>query len=149
MGGMSSRSWKHPDWVVYEDEPAPREEPLEFLNMANLYPEWHLRASCNDTSDSLFFGSNEPDMRPPYTLGEIKRARSLCADCPVFRDCLRSSLENREAFGVWAGSTSKQRRKMLGRIDAGESTINDEVEHHVVLMGTKLHVVLAEDLTDD
>lgn len=140
MASQSSR-WRHTDEVLYEQEPPKPEEP-RFLNMMGLYPAWHAKASCLQMEDTLFFGASEPDVRPPYTLGEIKQARTLCAACPVIRECLVDALRNREQYGVWAGSTSKQRREMLGRIDSGDSGFGEEVEAHVTKLEAKhrLHV---------
>lgn len=139
---MESRSWKQPDELVYEDLP-PGADPLRYQNMLKLYPQWHAQARCLGTSDTLFFGTNEPDVRPPYTLGDIKRARLLCADCPVARQCLSTALSNREEYGVWAGSTRKQRKRMLSRIDTATSNVDDEVEQHLA----SIRVEISADVT--
>lgn len=34
---------------------------------------------------------------------EIDRARSLCAGCPLRRECLMGALERSETCGVWGG----------------------------------------------
>ena len=91
--------------------------------MWELYPDWHKDAACLGSEDKLFFGASEPDIRPPYNLGDIKKAKTLCGGCPVSALCLRTALENREEYGVWAGTTRKQRKKMLHAIDAGVTSI--------------------------
>lgn len=126
-----SKSWKHPDILVYEEEPPPLEDIPRYLNMATLYPDWHAEARCNQESETVFFGQSEPDVRPQYTLSEIKRARSVCETCPVAKQCMTAALLNREEFGVWAGSTRSQRKTMLKRIASGESTIDKEVDRHI------------------
>src|SRR4051794_18606593 len=40
--------------------------------MWDLYPDWHKDAACLGSEDKLFFGASEPDIRPPYNLGDIK-----------------------------------------------------------------------------
>lgn len=95
--------------------------------MPDMYPSWHKKASCLGVTDEVFFGSSEPDKRPPYTLGDIKRAQAVCGGCPVSAACLRAALINREEYGVWAGTTRKQRRAMLGAIDSGEVTVDSIV----------------------
>lgn len=87
--------------------------------MWDLYPNWHQQALCVGEKEELFFGASEPNIRPPYNLGDIKRAKALCGGCPVAALCLRSALINREEYGVWAGTTRKQRKKMLHALDAG------------------------------
>lgn len=136
-GEGNSKSWKHPDVLVYEEEPAPLEDLPRYLNMAKLYPDWHEQARCFDKSETIFFGQSEPEVRPQYTLSEIKMARSLCETCPVIRQCMSSALENQEEFGVWAGSTRSQRKEMLKRIKSGVSTIDKEVERHITKISVR------------
>lgn len=96
-------------------------------SITGMYPEWHYQASCAGTNDELFFGSSEPDIRPPYNLADINKAKKLCGGCPVSAACLRAALVNREEYGVWAGTTRKQRHKMLKAVEEGIVTINQLV----------------------
>jgi WhiB family redox-sensing transcriptional regulator len=34
---------------------------------------------------------------------ELERAKALCTDCPIRRECLTSALERQEPWGVWGG----------------------------------------------
>jgi WhiB family redox-sensing transcriptional regulator len=129
------KRWQHSDRLLYEDEPVTGEETPRFKNVAKLYPDWHQEAKCLGRDDSLFFGSGDPDVRPPYTLAEISNARAICADCPVARECLATALKNREEYGVWAGSTRKQRKAIALRVAQGDSTLDEEVEMHVSTLG--------------
>ena len=115
------------------------DEVPRFKNVAKLYPDWHEKAACQGTDDSLFFGSSDETIRPPYTLAEISNARRMCADCPVARECLTSALEHREEYGVWAGSTRRQRKAILIRVKTGETTLPEEVEEHVTRLG-RVHI---------
>jgi hypothetical protein len=40
-------------------------------------------------------------------------ARALCARCPSRAACLQAALDNREPYGLWGGTTPKQRAAML------------------------------------
>lgn len=40
-------------------------------------------------------------------------ARKVCAECPVRTACLATALARREQWGIWAGTTGKQRREVL------------------------------------
>jgi len=112
---------KQPDYMeVFPVRPGERYVTYQ---MWDLYPDWHRDAACLGQADQLFFGASEPDIRPPYNLGDIKKAKTLCGGCPVSALCLRTALENREEYGVWAGTTRKQRKKMLHAIDAGVTNI--------------------------
>lgn len=68
----------------------------------------------------MFFGSSSPEERPAYTLSSIRKARELCAACPVFNECLAHAIKAREVYGLWAGTTMNQRRELFRRIDAAE-----------------------------
>jgi WhiB family redox-sensing transcriptional regulator len=65
---------------------------------------WMRLAACRGLDD-LFF--------PPRgdVLG-IRRAREVCAGCPVRTECLDYAIEHREQFGIWAGTTYRERRAL-------------------------------------
>ena len=64
--------------------------------------DWTLRAKCRGTEDALFPEASEQ-----------KRARAVCAGCPVRPDCLAEALDNRIEWGVWGGMTERERRLLL------------------------------------
>jgi len=93
----------------------------------SLYPEWTEEAVCAGQSDTLFFGASDPNKRPQYTVTDIKRARRLCASCPVAKECLKSSLDHNDEFGVFAGSTRANRVDIRKRIASGVTTQEEEI----------------------
>ena len=64
---------------------------------------WATFASCKDHPELTFF---------PQTKTEEAAALAVCAVCPVRDECLDHALETNERFGVWGGTTEKQRRKL-------------------------------------
>ena len=64
--------------------------------------DWTLLANCRGMADALF-----PDGK------EQRRARRICADCPVQARCLAEALDSRIEWGVWGGMTERERRKLL------------------------------------
>jgi WhiB family transcriptional regulator, redox-sensing transcriptional regulator len=68
---------------------------------------WQARGLCAELptseADRLFF---------PERGQSSKAARALCSECPVQAECLEYALERREAFGVWGGTTERDRRKI-------------------------------------
>jgi len=44
---------------------------------------------------------------------EQKRARAVCAGCPVRLECLNEALSQRIEWGVWGGMTERERRRLL------------------------------------
>ena len=64
--------------------------------------DWHDAAACRGLDSEIFF----PEKGQP-TL----RAKAACAVCPVREQCLEHALET-DAWGVWAGSSLTDRRKL-------------------------------------
>lgn len=82
------------------------------------HPDWHAGAACAGMGDELFFGAS-PDERPTLKLSELARARAVCKGCPVAQACLTWAMDKPEKFGVWAGTSGRQRDRMRTAIDAG------------------------------
>jgi WhiB family redox-sensing transcriptional regulator len=64
---------------------------------------WAVFASCRGERGMIFFPQNK---------AEEKTALAICGICPVRQDCLDHALATNERFGVWGGTTEKQRRKL-------------------------------------
>ncbi|MDF2984002.1 MAG: WhiB family transcriptional regulator [Devosia sp.] len=45
----------------------------------------------------------DPDLWFAETPTDLERAKMLCADCPIRRQCLNAALEREEPWGVWGG----------------------------------------------
>lgn len=67
---------------------------------------WAARAECRGEDPALFFPGPDDD-----TLAAL----SICARCPVRQECLEYAIEARERFGIWGGTTERQRRRMVRR----------------------------------
>jgi WhiB family transcriptional regulator, redox-sensing transcriptional regulator len=59
---------------------------------------------CQESENRLFFPLN--DESP-----EI--AKAICAVCPVRNLCFDYAIDNSIRFGIWGGTTSKERRTIL------------------------------------
>lgn len=67
-------------------------------------PLWHERAACRGDSVELFFSEESAD---------IRAALRLCRSCPVRQPCYEAAMTNREYFGVWGGTTERERRRVF------------------------------------
>jgi WhiB family transcriptional regulator, redox-sensing transcriptional regulator len=47
--------------------------------------------------------AGDPDMWFADAPAELERAKKLCAQCPIRRQCLTAALEREEPWGVWGG----------------------------------------------
>lgn len=45
----------------------------------------------------------DPDLWFAETPAGLERAKVLCSDCPIRRQCLTAALEREEPWGVWGG----------------------------------------------
>lgn len=64
---------------------------------------WQSKARCLEVDPEIFF---------PERGGSSKAARAVCTQCPVAMECLRYALANREQFGIWGGTSERERRKL-------------------------------------
>jgi len=121
-------AWRSADDFFSVNVTVEVEEVPRYRSVATMIPEWHNEAHCRTQDKSVFFGSSSPEERPAYTLSSIREARTICASCPVFNECLKYAIYNREDYGLWAGTTMRQRRELFHRIDAKELTAQDVVD---------------------
>jgi len=76
------------------------------LTLANADYSWRTDAICRDTDPELFF----PVGTTGYALLQIARAKEVCGQCPVNRDCLDYALETNQDSGIWGGASEDERR---------------------------------------
>ena len=72
---------------------------------------WRDRAACQDEDPALFFPEDGDVIA-------IRKARAICAGCPVRVQCLESAMATPELWGVWGGKSERQRRGMRARAAA-------------------------------
>lgn len=65
-----------------------------------LPPAWVTDAVCAQVDPELFF---------PELGQNCQDAKRLCASCPVQPECLAYALANRELYGIWGGTSTKER----------------------------------------
>jgi WhiB family transcriptional regulator, redox-sensing transcriptional regulator len=64
---------------------------------------WRAAARCRTTdAEGLFVAG-----------ARQREARSFCKACPVRTECLAHALDHRIEFGVWGGTTERERRALL------------------------------------
>lgn len=100
----------------------PWDKDIEPVKRKFPFPEWHARAACVGTEDAdvVFFGAEDEENVPGRPPGQFQRkARTICRTCPAQRECLTQALTQPEHFGVWAGTTGRQRARMRERLKAG------------------------------
>jgi WhiB family redox-sensing transcriptional regulator len=68
---------------------------------------WQSGAACGGTCAWLFFG---PDGEPERErLMRERKAKAVCASCPVRAECLDYALEHHVRYGSWGGLNEHER----------------------------------------
>jgi hypothetical protein len=64
---------------------------------------WLTRAACAGMDTDIFFGQ------------ETAKARAICRGCPVRAACLMDAMQSPRIFGIWGGTSEKQRSTIRNR----------------------------------
>ena len=67
---------------------------------------WAAYAACRQADPDLFF---------PAEGDEAATALKICRGCPVRSECLEWALDSRVRYGVWGGTTERDRRRLQRR----------------------------------
>ncbi len=67
---------------------------------------WRESAACRRFDPELFF----PISSAGPALPEMRRAKAVCASCPVRQPCLAFALATDQAFGIWGGRDENELR---------------------------------------
>lgn len=72
--------------------------------------EWQRHSACRLVSPETFF--HPEGERDPRKFARERKARTVCAACPVLLQCRRHTLEVREPYGVWGGLSEEDRYRI-------------------------------------
>jgi WhiB family transcriptional regulator, redox-sensing transcriptional regulator len=89
---------------------------VEFVQI----PAWVEGGACGVVvdPDSVFF---------PIRGGSSKAPRAICATCSERIPCLTFALEHHEVFGIWGGTSDRERRQLRQQKARYEKTKNKAV----------------------
>ncbi|WNG89063.1 WhiB family transcriptional regulator [Mycobacterium sp. ITM-2016-00317] len=59
--------------------------------------------TCEKTTTAVPCHVEDPDLWFAEDPRDLERAKALCADCPLRRECLNAALQRQEPWGVWGG----------------------------------------------
>ena len=81
---------------------------------------WQDAAACKGEDLLLFFGP-DGERQPEREIRE-RKAKSICADCPVRLECLNYAVSRPEKYGTWGGlnedERAAERRRRMRRANA-------------------------------
>jgi|APSaa5957512535_1039671.scaffolds.fasta_scaffold02949_14 WhiB family transcriptional regulator, redox-sensing transcriptional regulator len=106
--------------------------------------EWRRRASCRGLETNVFF---------PGRGESLSALKSYCKFCPVVKPCLEYSFRSMEKFGIWGGTSERERRKvrsfMRRNRESGKSLLLSEMLHTLGINYTHMKDDLLEPFTGD
>lgn len=87
---------------AFEDERCRGMQGIQRITTRLLQPvDWQTHARCAEVEPEIFF---------PERGGSSKAARAVCGKCQVRAECLEYALNNKEQFGIWGGTSERERR---------------------------------------
>ncbi len=75
---------------------------------------WQQRAACKGPQAAVFFPPTQLERKEERDARE-RRAKAICASCPVRRPCLDYAIRIREPHGIWGGLNEVERKQVLAR----------------------------------
>jgi WhiB family redox-sensing transcriptional regulator len=84
----------------------------------NVREPWRHQAACAGQDPEYWFPIEASGYTPAH-----KRAVTICRSCPVQAACLNWAMENNEYYGIWGGTSARQRadlrrdRRAIARIE--------------------------------
>jgi WhiB family transcriptional regulator, redox-sensing transcriptional regulator len=79
---------------------------MKGVSVSHAELDWQERGACRSASLELFYSDAEEHTR---------RALALCERCEVQAACLDFAMQHREHYGVWGGTTERERRRIFRR----------------------------------
>jgi WhiB family transcriptional regulator, redox-sensing transcriptional regulator len=73
---------------------------------------WQWRAACRGEDTGLFFPPSDVETRDAKVQRE-RRAKAICATCPVRIECLEYAVRTQEPHGIWGGLNELERRVLV------------------------------------
>jgi len=73
--------------------------------------DWQMQGACRGMDSSFFF--HPEGERGPARANRERRAKEICAVCPVLETCRRHALEVQEPYGVWGGLSEHEREAII------------------------------------
>lgn len=67
---------------------------------------WWEQAACSGIDVDVFYPL-------PNDAVTTKQALQVCGRCPIRVECLQYAIRNRETYGIWGGTTERQRSPVL------------------------------------
>lgn len=126
------------------------QEPYEHHSEPEPYVSW--RNHIRDLSEALSIWRQdakcrdlkEGEMIPPRAEQQEYIAKAICTNCPTAVECLYYSLVLKEEFGVWGGTTERDRKaihKAIAKDQMGTYRVDFTEQHSAYLYSLAQYIV--------
>lgn len=75
-------------------------------------------ALCKEIDPELWFPSDSGGPNGKASYDNARAAKKFCAKCPISLKCLMAAVYNKEEYGIWGGSTPRDRKGIHTKEDA-------------------------------
>lgn len=89
-----------PDLAIDVD---PLEELYRLRELLVASRAWRDQAACRGEDTAHFYPKRGQDLHVP---------RAICNTCPVAEQCLEYALDAGEKYGLWGGTSERERRRL-------------------------------------
>ena len=118
---MSSLAWSQSGVVRTRNADIYKVAPLVYDDIKKFEPDWWADAVCVTKDIGVFFGSEGAHT-------SLTEAREHCGVCPVSKTCLTHALKTPEEYGIWAGTSARNRESMLSDINNGDYAMDEIID---------------------
>ena len=128
------------DVLLSSDRPSNTIVALRAIG-ANI-PPWFSFGVCGEVDPDMWFGEDEEDdngvkIAAGYSM--TLAAKKVCADCPVQALCADYAVENDILYGVWGGTTYRERRAIRAQRRAEGIELCGRMRHRRTAENTGTH----------
>lgn len=107
----------------------------------NLRPSWMelslalLSSRARSGRSAPLCAQTDPEAFFPQQGGSTREAKRICQACVVRPECLQFALDNHERFGIWGGTSERERRKLEPRDTQGRTTARAATARRLIADG--------------
>ncbi|MEY4131264.1 MAG: hypothetical protein RLZZ31_1388 [Actinomycetota bacterium] len=84
------------------------------MSVQRLDDDWQIKAACRGPQAVVFFPPAQFE-RKEAKLQRERKAKEICAECSVRKQCLDYAMSIREPHGIWGGKSELERKILLAR----------------------------------
>lgn len=89
---------------------------------------WKIETPCFESTEDFYTVNADH---------QLELINQYCAKCDWIKPCLTLALLQEELYGIWGGTTEKQRKALIKRYVSGADTVENIVQVHIATLSQK------------